>query len=196
MKKTIKVSPGNTKLGLIPNISLCRKSCNKNAPCYKSGQCYAIKAYRQYPQVRVAWDNNYNLAIADYNSYWLQLSEYLEQKKPRFFRFHVCGDIIDQDYLNSMISLADLHPEVRFLCFTKKHELDFSGLPDNLCIVYSMWPGFGNTSDRMPRAWMRDKDNPDPRIPKTAIECPGNCESCGCCWALTKIHKDVVFDKH
>jgi hypothetical protein len=57
-------------------------------------------------------------------------------------------------------------------------------------------PLWGNTRKKLPRAWLYDPDCPDPRIPNDAIWCPGNCESCGMCWDLPNIGKDVVLIKH
>jgi len=52
----VKISNGNTKLGRIPNISLPPiKACGKDVPC--KSDCYALKAYRQYPATRKAWMN-------------------------------------------------------------------------------------------------------------------------------------------
>lgn len=50
------VSNGNSKLGSIPNISLIPgKDCG-DVPC--KAQCYALKAWKQYPETRAAWKRN------------------------------------------------------------------------------------------------------------------------------------------
>jgi hypothetical protein len=43
-------------------------------------------------------------------------------------------------------------------------------------------------------AWMQD--GTETRIPKGAIECHGNCETCGLCYELPRLGVDVVFHKH
>ena len=40
------------------------------------------------------------------------------------------------------------------------------------------------------------EDGSEVRVPKDAIECPGNCESCGMCYELDRLGRDVVFHKH
>ena len=55
---SVKISSGNTKLGpTIPNISLPPiETCRHDAPCKKD--CYAMKSFNQYPNVRNAWQHN------------------------------------------------------------------------------------------------------------------------------------------
>jgi hypothetical protein len=187
------VSTGNTKLGDLPNVSLTPiAGCPKGIPCSK--QCYACKAYRQYPEVRSCWGRNLKAARKARDKYFAGIDEYLTRHTPKFFRWHVAGDILDQDYLRRMFSIARKHPKTRFLAFTKNHSLRFNGRPRNLTIVLSMWPKWGNTRKKLPRAWYQD--GTETRIPDGAIECPGRCDNCGMCWQLPRLGKDVVFHKH
>jgi hypothetical protein len=189
------ISAGNSKLGKIPNVSLTPiKSCPNGIPCAKD--CYACKhAYNLYPSVRLLWDKNlYILRQGGVDEFFNRL--YSEFKPCKFFRIHVGGDFFSQEYLDGWKQFARKHPETIFLAFTKAHALNYSNLPSNLKIVFSMWPGFGDTKKQRPRAWMRDSNNLDNRIPMDAIECPGSCDTCGMCWQLDKLGKDVVFDKH
>jgi len=195
--KNVKISGGNTKVGRIPNISLppgC--GCPSDAPCRAS--CYAQKAWKQYPQTRSAWKRNWSLQRDDRDTYFDSVLNYLRAKRPKLFRWHVSGDIPDQNYLDQVIAVARLTPETRHLAFTKRHNLNFekANKINNLSIVLSMWNNYGNTRKRMPRAWMLDPADPDPRIPRSAIRCPGSCETCFKCWILKDIKRDVVFLKH
>ena len=191
----IKISKGNKKTGRIPAVSLPPGyGCPADAPCRKS--CYACKSYRQYKETRAAWSGNARLQSKDRDSFFEQLYSRLSKSKPRFFRWHVSGDIPDANYLERMILLAKLLPDTKFLAFTKHYDYNYRKLPDNLKVVLSMWDNYGSLRKKMPRAWMRDPNNPDPRIPVDAVECPGNCETCGMCWNLDVIGKDVVFNKH
>lgn len=189
----MKISKGNSKLGKIPNISMTPiRSCGNCASCRKD--CYALKAYRQYPATRKAWDHNYRQAVNDRATYFAGIKEYLTAKAPKFFRWHVSGDILDQNYLAHMERTAYLFPGTRFLVFTKMHGLNYSKAPDNLRIRFSMWPGMdciGSGPGGAMRAWMQD--GTETRIPKGAVKCPGNCENCKACF---NSKRDVYFNKH
>lgn len=193
-----RISRGNEKLGGIPNISLTScVSCAKDAPCKKS--CYANKLQFR-PNVRKAWAANLKQARANPAEFFLDVQAYLYKKQPKFFRWHVAGDILNAEYFKNIRYIAALFPKTKFLCFTKRHDLlkDIMSvcLPDNLAIIASMWPGWGDPEKvkGYSKAWMQD--GTETRIPADAIECPGSCETCGACWGLSKIGKDVVFNKH
>jgi hypothetical protein len=184
------ISRGNTKVPY-PNVSLTPvESCGNCEGC--KAKCYALKAYRQYPNVRTAWD--INLEHAKDGSLFVEIENYLCKHKPRFFRWHVAGDILDQVYLDHMCQLADVHPETKFLAFTKMYHLDYSRKPENLTIVFSAWPGQPMPETTMPISWVQD--GTETRIPDNALECPGNCGSCGMCWSLPKLGRDVYFHIH
>lgn len=208
--KTLKlhVSPGNIKLGTaIPNVSgLPVKDCDNCDAC-KQGDCYALKALRR-PNVRKAWTENSKLLRADMDSYFNQLTDYFARKRtyPRFFRINTAGDLLNQKHLDMWCQFCSIHEETKFLVFTKRHSrgqkhsaLKFRNIPDSLSIVFSMFPTMPMPEVKgYPIAWVtRDrKGNIEKRIPDNAIECPGNCESCGMCWELSNIERDVFFHLH
>jgi hypothetical protein len=202
----ISISKKSKKVPFL-NISLSPAMCNKALPCKKD--CYAMKSFNQYPNVRAAWSNNLAVYLSDSRGYFEQLSKELEKlsKKPkhkRFFRYHVAGDIVDQNYLNNMLNLAAKFPTIKFLAFTKRHELDYSGLDNhpNLTIVFSYWPNFGNADNDMPKAFLLDnknyEQNYDTRMKesyKDMYVCSGSCKDCRVCWDL-KDNEHVIFIKH
>jgi len=193
MSDLVSISPGNTKTGRIPAISLRPVAdCGNCRHCARD--CYALKAWQQYPVTREAWGRNSELARTARDSYFDQVGAYLERKHPEYFRWHIAGDILDQDYFNRMARVARANPETRFLVFTKMHSLNYRRRPDNLTVVLSMWPGAPRGRARLPRAWVQDGF--EARVPDTAISCPGNCETCGMCWQLPKLQRDVVFKIH
>lgn len=192
-----KISEGNTKIGNIPNVSHSPiKGCPNGVPCAKKGECYAIKAYSRHKATTAAWNHNFDLLNSDISAYFNSLDEYLTEAKPNMFRIHVAGDFLNQAHLDMWKATAAKHSKTKFLAFTKQHGLDYNTTPQNLTIVFSMWPGFGDNQKSMPRAWMLDPKNEDSRIPKNAIECSGTCESCGMCWSLNELKRDVFFRKH
>ena len=187
------ISKGNSKLGNdLPNIATTPiKACGNCQAC--SQDCYALKAYRMYPSVKKSWDSNYAMATNEPVKYFNMVSDYIGKHSPRFFRWHVSGDILSQSYLDSMKQLARKHKDTIFLAFTKMYTLNYSNVPSNLRVVFSAWPGLNMPNKPFPIAYMQD--GTENRVPSDARECPGDCEHCGLCWSLGKT-ESVVFYKH
>jgi hypothetical protein len=167
-------------------------------PCSK--KCYALKAVRLYPHTREAWSRNARIAKRHPDFYFMQIAERVAKAKPRLFRWHVAGDILNADYLYGMCTIAEENPCTHFLAFTKAFDIvngyeDREALPGNLVIIFSAWPrmNFENPHGHC-IAWMQD--GTENRVPESAIECPGNCETCGLCYEMPKLGRDVVFHKH
>jgi hypothetical protein len=198
--KRVTISRGNRKLGAIMNVSTepvhC---CPKGIPCADGG-CYALKSLRLYPKTRKAWAKNARIAKTNSRSYFSQIAEIIASRRPRYFRWHVAGDILNVSYLRQMCSIAAHNPRTRFLAFTKAFRTvnayeNREALPRNLAVIFSAWPGVRIDNPRgHPIAWMQDGS--EDRVPEDAVECPGNCETCGICFGLPKLRRDVVFDKH
>jgi len=91
-----------------------------------------------------------------------------------------------------MKALGDLYPDTKFVCFTKRFDLDYSRLPKNLKIFFSLWPGM--SLPKFPRnvhkAWTQD--GTETRMSKKVRECPGSCTGCMTCWEGA----DVLFHLH
>ena len=196
----ISLSRGNRKLGSVMNISTTPgRCCPKGVPCASDG-CYANKAIRMYPGTRAAWRRNELIARREPESYFSQIAAQVTKAKPRLFRFHVAGDILNRDYLRGMCRIAAANPHTHFLAFSKAFKIvneyeDREAIPENLVIVFSAWPGMRFLNPHGHRvAWMQD--GTEIRVPADAIECPGNCESCGMCYELERLGHDVVFHKH
>lgn len=202
-RERLSISPGNIKTGRIPSVSLPHVvTCNRDAPCTipdASGRrpCYMDKLVKLRPNVRAAYARNLRIWNADGAEYFEQLYAYLRKHAPRFFRFHVCGDYPSQIYFNGTIDTARAFPAVRFLAFTKQFHMlpRAASVPRNYSIVASMWPHWNVSRPTGYRcAWMTD--GTETRQPSTAIECPGNCETCSMCWTLRTLRRDVIFRKH
>jgi len=153
-----------------------------------------------YPNTRAAWRRNEQLAKHHPGSYFKQIAVQVTQAKPRLFRWHVAGDIVNTNYLRGMCRIAAANPHTHFLAFSKAFEIvnryeDREVIPSNLVIVFSAWPGMRFLNPYGHRvAWMQD--GTETRVPEDAIRCPGNCESCGMCYELERLGHDVVFYKH
>lgn len=193
----IKISPGNIKIGNIPNTSVRPiLDCRGATLCKK--KCYAMKAWKQYKNVRDAWSHNSREWRCRPAAARRSVISWIKGRKSpvKYFRVHVAGDFISQKHLDEWKEIARACPETRFRAFTKRFDLDFSQVPSNLLLWYSMWPGVeipNCLSQRIPKAWMQD--GTETRVPKGAFECPGKCGKCMVCWKDGG-HMDVVFKEH
>jgi hypothetical protein len=206
------ISEGNRKLGAIPSVSLhpklsCGKGCTSPLLCMKD--CYAMKMLG-YTSVAPGWTQNYHLWQENPSAYFAAIRDFLYAKQPKRFRWHVGGDIPDASYLNHVVYLAKIFPHIAFRAFTKADKF----LPDehpkvkNLKIGISRWPGMSirpgltgytyswiipNTASKACREGrLTDAAY---KIPKSALNCPGNCESCAACWTM-RAGSHVKFEQH
>lgn len=202
MENTVKISKGNAKMGAIASVSLpAITTCRKDCGCCK--KCYAHKIERLRPNVRAAYESNFNLLNNDPETYWRGVEAAIMIN--RFFRFHVSGDIPNDEYLSRMVEIAARNPHCEILCFTKRYGfvngyLSTGGtIPANLHILFSAWEGLTmENPHNLPEAHVRYRDGKT-TAGENAVECSGNCEECAIankgCWAL-KEGEQIVFDEH
>lgn len=198
----LKVSMGNSKMGSIPSVSLpagvtCRSDCECN------NKCYAKRLERIRPSVRNAYKSNLELLLNDKNTYWREVEASVMMS--RFFRYHVSGDIPDEDYFLHMVAIAERNPHCEMLCFTKKYDIvnEFlrreGSLPGNLQIIFSGWRGLKMDNPYgLPEAHVQYRDGTT-TAREDAVRCNGNCSQCAIvgqgCWTL-KRGEQVVFNEH
>ena len=186
----IKISKGNTKIGKIPNISLVPiKDCGNCSFC--KTKCYALKAYRQYPSTRKAWETNSEIFRHNIMDAARDIVPYLEKHNPKYFRIHVGGDLLNQQHLDMWIGISYVQKNTQFMFNTKMFNLDYGGIPENLHIRFSMWPSQEIPETTLPKAWL--DDGTEIRIPEDAVQCSGKCDECLVCYTTDK---DVVFKIH
>lgn len=198
---TIKISPGNQKMGAIASISLpAIKTCRD---CKCNQKCYAAKLERLRPTVRNAYAHNLNVLCNDPETYWREVEASIMMN--RYFRFHVSGDIPNPEYFTKMIEVANRNPHCEILCFTKRYEIvndflsDGGTIPDNLHIILSGWDGLPMANPfHLPEAHVIYKDGTTTARPD-AKQCGGNCTECamtdGGCWSL-RHGEQIVFHEH
>jgi hypothetical protein len=194
-KMRVRISAGNSKLGFIPSVSFPPVvACAADIPCAKI--CYAVKMCRFRKNILVSYRANLRYATENPAGFFSDIGRYLEKHTPRFFRFHVSGDFLSADYFRRCVELCRVFPSVRFLAFTKRHDLlpHPRAVPRNFAVVASMWPRWGAPPAGYRCAWFQD--GTETRAPRTALECPGNCETCGFCFNIRKLGRDVIFWKH
>lgn len=120
---------GNKKLSrdiLIFNLPP-GKSCLNCKECYKT--CYARKAYRQYPNVKISWNYNLELAKNDPEKLFNSIVNQLKSTKKDIIRIHSSGDFFSQDYIDLWEKIIKSFPDKRFYVYTKVNKLlDFSNI--------------------------------------------------------------------
>ena len=153
---TIKLSHGNKKLvstpdtrfliWSIPPVSTCPFS---TALCRKF--CYAMKAYKAYPNAKRAWNDNYMESLKVNFADNMILAITAELNRPSYrkaksvvVRIHESGDFYDKYYTDSWLKVArffnEYAPKVKFMAYTKSVEF-FKGeqIPENMTVRFSLW---------------------------------------------------------
>lgn len=143
----VTISNENDKLGKIKSVSLpAVTTCNPSAPCFK--YCYALKLSRRYKNVGASYDKNFDVLSRDRDAYFEQIKAVAFME--RVFRYHVSGDIPDEDYFKRMIKLAETVPSCIFFTYTKQFTIVNNviserkaakkrALPKNLIVLFSGW---------------------------------------------------------
>ena len=196
----VSISSGNFKMGKINSVSLPPLVYCISCGCCK--QCYARRLQR-YKQVKNAWLRNSVILDTDREKYFREVEGAIMLS--RFFRFHVSGDIVDDDYFFHMCEIASRYPSCEILAFTKKFDIvnkyigNFGELPKNLHIIFSAWKGLQMSNPfLLPEAHVLYNDGIT-TANDGAKYCGGNCtvcakEHCGC-WSLQK-GEQVIFKQH
>lgn len=197
---SIHVSIGNSKIGKMFNFSMPPgKTCSATAckTCFVNG-CYACKSYRQYRNVRAAWDENYNYFVNDPAGAEKEIVEYLKKHghKASYFRIHVSGDFYSREYFDAWVRIAKQFPAIKFLAFTKQFDMiDAAAIPANMAVRLSDWPGVDIPADLaavLPVAYCDDHTRPASTF-DGAFRCPGSCTTCKHCFDSKS---NTVFTKH
>ena len=116
------------------NIPAGRTCPGQTALCTKI--CYAKKAERIYKSARISRTNNYLTAISP--EFVSLIVKEIKKHKLLKVRLHESGDFPEQWYLNKIIEIMNKCPETTFLAYTKSFMLDWSCIPSNMMLYYSM----------------------------------------------------------
>lgn len=155
-----------------------------------------------HPTVKKSWDKNFEIWRNNPKAYFAQISAACYTQK--FFRWHVGGDIVNDDYLEEMVNIAKIHTGCQFLAFTKKYDLingylnnHREGFPKNLKIILSRWGDWPLPNPyRLPESTVIFKDT---EVKDDWKICGGNCTECACrgigCWEL-KDGETIAFYEH
>lgn len=198
----VKLSFGNTKMGAVASVStLPFLTCPARCATTCGAACYAAKLANLRPSVLRAYAWNTAMALLIPREYHAQISRFIAGV--RFFRYHVSGDIMSDEYFGEMVKAARENSKSEILAFTKRFEIvnewmEKNGeLPANLHILFSGWD---NMEPENPHGL------PETTVYKDSCEiaenwtlCGGNCFecaiSCGGCWGA-RSGEMVAFKLH
>ena len=191
------ISNGNKKIGKVMNVSLPPiLTCHNCKECKYF--CYDIKACLQYPNTVInARIRNLVILQHDINDYFNRIREKISRRRTnKFFRWHVSGDIINNEYFSNMVSIAREFPDFTFWTYTKNypivnHFVEVNGgdrekaIPSNFHIMFSEWDGMPLVNPyNFPIFTCKLKagnKNHQPEFFNSLYECPGNCDLCKAC---------------
>jgi len=111
-------------------------------------------------------------------------------------RFHEAGDVYDQAYLDKLVRVCLLQPQVCFLAYTKSGHLDWSRRPANLKVYWSIDMTSPCIPPPGPTAYLVAKGESPPTGAVTCVHTKDRhyCgEECVTCWLGTQ---DVYFHQH
>lgn len=206
------VENGNHKTGAsipvfnLPPVVTCGGNCRH---CIH--KCYAIKDYQglrantvsmSHARNMVALQQDPDKALQDMDK---QLTKF-EKKGIKFVRVHASGDFglkIDGDnlkYGRIWEELAKRHPDICFLAFTKCYdvarEIHFDDL-ENFELVLSEWTDVLQAPEDLKKRYRTSRAvNEITDAHDSEMICPGNCDTCGMCWNLSKTGHDIAFEIH
>jgi len=189
------LSNGNSKMSFatfsLPSTVTC-----PGATCMCQKKCYAKKAERMYPKTRNS--RKENLIDSQSETFVEKMIDYINNhkriNKQKIVRLHESGDFYNQKYLNKWIAICKNFPDIKFLAFTKSFHLDFSKVPKNLVIVYSIFPD--TKKETIPSKGKFSYAGFKPEGEKLFV-CPGHCDNCQKCWNIKhSVYKGVYFKFH
>ena len=198
---TITVSPGNTKLGKMPNFSISAGSTCPGKSEFCQG-CYAQKGFFQMPRLKSSYAQNLEATQGD--TFVDAMIGHIQQatRKVKVFRIHVSGDFYSATYIRKWIQIVKALPEVRFYAYTRSWRVktikpaleELRALP-NMQLFASMDI---TIIEPAPEGWRVATIEPDPRYRgMKCLEQVGkmpDCQACGYCFRKTR--GNVIFQLH
>lgn len=201
----VKLSYGNRKTGaLVPSVSLIPVADCGNCKVCSRG-CYDVRNVCFQKTVQKSRANNSAIWQMDPERYMSEIKKAMRYL--RFFRWHVGGDVKDENYLRGMVEAAEENPQCESLAFTKMYGLfnkwiaEHGPLPKNLHIIFSDWRGaeFENPYNLPVSSPLWADGTKGPHCTEDIYLCEGNCTACaeanGGCWSAGK-GSTILFEAH
>ncbi len=187
------IQRANLKLGsntMMFNIPASKEVCGRICE-----GCYALKAYRMYPNVLPAQE--LRLEASKQPDFVQRINTELSRVRntPEYFRIHgSAGEFYNQQYLNCWTEIVKANPSIMFYAYTKRiKDFDFSKLSmlSNMALIDSYHYGCTNFGTKE-------------EVPEGAFVCPhqkGANIQCGqdCTYCMRKdgaAKHGVFFIKH
>jgi hypothetical protein len=119
----ITISPGNTKLGKMPNFSIpAGDTCPGKSDFCKG--CYAQKGFFQMPRLKSSYAQN--LEVTQEDSFVDAMIAHIQQatRKVKVFRIHVSGDFYSATYTRKWVQIIKALPSVQFYAYTRSWRVE------------------------------------------------------------------------
>lgn len=111
------ISPGNSKLGAIPNFSLeAVKTCPGASEACKS-ICYATSGFYNMPSVQAFYERNLKLARS--MKFVDKILEEIQKRQIRLMRIHASGDFETPAYASKWLEIITRSKHTRFFAYTR-----------------------------------------------------------------------------
>jgi len=201
----IYISPGNRRMD-IPTFSLpAVKTCPGSTELCKKN-CYALKAEKVWKGPKQSRNRNYDISMT--KEFVDKMIHKISKSNKEYFRVHESGDFYSQEYLDKWIKIFEEFniedKKKKFLIYTQKYDLDYSKLPSNVILYWTIWPD--TDIDKVPeglRAYVIDDGTGkipentyiinEPKICKKGKGSKLKCDDCMYCY---EGRGDVVFILH
>ncbi len=190
---------GNSKMGknvYIFNIP-AKKTCTPTSWCLegKNGKpaCYALRNNFLLPNAMASAERRYTQSKSE--GFVEEMSNFIKNKKVKYFRIHSSGDFYSEDYVEKWIEIAKNCPETKFRSSTHRRDLidkieDLNSLP-NVIVRESL-----DNSLREPETKLKFSALSSLEIvnKESSYHCLNSCEKCGhYCW---EHRENINFDEH
>lgn len=190
------ISNGNIRMK-IPTFSLpATITCDGSTGLCRK-YCYAKKAERNLnPRV----SRRSNLVDTARDNFVDLASKEIRKKKSKYIRIHESGDFYSQKYLDDWFKIIKKFPKIKFLTYTQMYNLDWSKIPSNLVVYWSVWPDSKNIPVSGLFAYVID--NGSGKLPKykvngkTCHKGKNNSLTCDKCLYCIKGKGNIIFELH
>lgn len=185
----------------VPPVLTCGGNCK-----HCEHNCYALKDYFNHRVASVSKNHarNMNAVVKEFQKTEEYLIKWIAKHSPTFFRIHPSGDFaipgMGNKYAEMWYRVAQACPSTRFLAFTKCFDI-VRNVPfyelENFSLVLSEWTDVLKAPEDLKEHYRTSRavENIEDARPNEII-CPGNCETCGMCWALKMLGHDIAFEIH